>query len=223
MTTTVHEIPPAPVKPRYRGVSHQIAFFVSPLAWGPLLVMAPNAGARVVMAVYAVAMSGLFGVSALFHRRTWGPTSRLWMRRLDHSMIYVFIAGSYTAIGAFALPHHLAVRVLTVVWVATVACVTIRMVSSRPAPKWVTSIPYLALGWVATVVMPQFLDGLGWGGFSLLILGGLMYTAGAIVYGSKRPDPAPAVFGYHEIFHAFVIAGALAHWFVVGFFALPHA
>jgi hemolysin III len=211
------------LRPRLRGVSHELAFFASPFLSVPLWLRAHTAGARLAVTIYAAAMSGLFGVSALFHRRHWSPEARLRMRRLDHSMIFLAIAGTYTAIAGLTLSRGTAVIVLGVVWLGTVAGIGIRFVRRTSAPKWVTTLPYVGLGWVAVAVLPQLLQRLGVAGFSLTVAGGALYTAGAVVYSRQAPDPFPAVFGYHEIFHALVLAGAAAHYATVAFFVLPRA
>jgi hemolysin III len=220
----VSDATPAPLaaraKPRLRGVSHEIAFYLSPVVWIVLLGAAPSAGARVAVAVYAAALSGLFGVSALFHRRHWSPAARLWMRRADHSMIFVTIAGTYTPV-ALALPPAIAVAVLVAVWGGTVVGIGVRFTRRRTVSKPVAAVPFLALGWVAVAVMPHLLDRLGVAGLALLVGGGVLYSLGAVVYARQWPDPRPAVFGYHEVFHAFVLAGAALHFLAVRFVVLP--
>ncbi|HEY5014282.1 MAG TPA: hemolysin III family protein [Acidimicrobiia bacterium] len=207
-------------RPRFRGVSHQIAFLVS-LVSGPLLVVAASgATLRIEVAIYACSLSGLLGVSALLHRRDWSPGVRRNLRRLDHSMIFVLIAGTYTPIAGTALTGHLRAAVLVTVWVGALAGVAFT-VAWIDAPKWVTAIPYVALGWVAVGTGPQLVDGLGGAGVALLALGGLFYTAGAVVYASKRPDPVPTVFGYHEVFHVLVIIAAVLHYAVIAVYVLP--
>jgi hemolysin III len=209
------------LKPRLRGVSHQGAFFASPFLSVPLWLRADTGSSRLAVTIYATAMSGLFGVSALFHRRHWSPAARLRMRRLDHSMIFLAIAGTYTAIAGLSLSRGSAIFVLAVVWIGAIAGIGIRLVRRNGAPKWVAALPYVGLGWVAVTVLPQLLQRLGIAGLSLTLAGGAFYTAGAVVYSRQAPDPNPAVFGYHEIFHAFVLAGAAAHYAVVVFFVLP--
>jgi hemolysin III len=209
-------------RPRLRGVSHHVAFFVSLLSGVVLIVVAPGTEIRVEAAIYAASLSGLLGVSALLHRRDWRPTVRRQLRRLDHSMIFVLIAGTYTPIAATVLHGSMRTAVLVTVWIGALAGVVLT-VAWIDAPKWAAALPYVALGWVAVVAVPQLLDGLGVAGLSLLGLGGGLYTAGAVVYARKRPDPIPAVFGYHEVFHALVIAAAAAHYAVIIGFVLPAA
>lgn len=210
-------------KPKLRGVSHEIAFFLSPVVWVVLLRATPSSGARVAVVVYAAALTGLFGVSALLHRRHWRPGARLWMRRADHSMIFVAIAGTYTPVAALALPRRSAAAVLAVVWAGAVAGIAARLVRRRPAAKRAAAIPYVGMGWLALVVIPQLLDRLGVLGVALLAGGGACYTAGAVTFARQSPDPRPATFGYHEVFHVLVLAGAALHFVAIRFVVLPHA
>src|SRR5438477_8722809 len=179
----------AAIKPRLRGVSHQVAFFVSPVVWVALLRAAPSSGARAAVTVYAAALSGLFGVSALFHRRDWSPAARLWMRRADHSMIFLAIAGTYTPVAALALPSRAAAAVLVVVWTGAVAGIVIRLTRRRPASKRLSAVPYVAIGWVALAVLPQQLNRLGAAGLGLIVGGGVLYTLGAVIFARQLPDP----------------------------------
>jgi hemolysin III len=207
-------------KPRLRGVLHQYAFFVS-LASGTLLVLlAATTRAAVATAVYAASVSALFGTSALYHRVTWTGPARRRMRRLDHAMIFLLIAGTYTPVGLLVLHGTLATVVLAVVWGGALAGIVLELAWTR-APRWLGGTVYLALGWVAVVAMPQLFTRLGVAGGLLLVAGGLAYSAGAAVYALRRPDPAPAVFGYHEVFHLLVIAGVAAHFLAISRYALP--
>jgi hemolysin III len=212
--------PEVGVKPRLRGVLHQYAFFVS-LASGTLLVLlAATTRSSVAAAIYAASVSALFGVSALYHRRTWTPPARRRMRRLDHAMIFLLIAGTYTPVGLLVLHGTLATVVLVVVWGGAVAGIGLELAWTT-APSWLGGTVYLALGWVAVVAMPQLFARLGVAGGLLLVAGGLAYSAGAAVHALRRPDPAPAVFGYHEVFHLLVIAGVAAHFLAISRYALP--
>ncbi len=207
-------------RPKLRGVSHQIAFFVTILT-GPLLILvAPTAMSRFVVTIYAFGMSALFGVSALFHRVTWTHRARIRMRRLDHSMIFVFIAASYTAVLGLTLDGWQGGTLLIVVWAGAAAGVVIKLLW-LDAPKALSASLYIGLGWVAIIAVPQMWASLGPGGFVLLFVGGISYTVGAVIYARRSPDPFPAVFGYHEIFHAFVIGAAVCHYLVVVLYALP--
>ena len=221
-------VPPTPAmadpeprtKPRLRGVFHQYAFFVS-LASGTLLVLlAATTRASVAATIYAASVSALFGVSALYHRVTWNGPARRRLRRLDHAMIFLLIAGTYTPVGLLVLKGTLATVVLAVVWGGAVAG-TVLELAWTGAPRWLGGTVYLALGWVAVVAMPQLFAQLGVAGGLLIVAGGLVYSAGAAVYALRRPDPVPAVFGYHEVFHLLVIAGVAAHFLAISLFALP--
>lgn len=213
----------AAVKPRLRGVSHKWAFFASLLLGAVLIVLASTPRATLAVAIYAVSLSALFGTSALYHRVDWRrPDVRLWMRRLDHSMIFFLIAGTYTPFALIVLDGALASAILVVVWAGAVAGAIVEMIWISH-PKWVAALIYVSLGWVAVVAFPALWSSLGAAGATLVIAGGVLYTLGAIVYATQRPNPNPAIFGYHEIFHLFVIAAAIAHFSAVAFFALPHA
>ena len=210
-------------KPRLRGVSHEWAFFVSiPLGvW--LVVSAPTGKAGVAAGVYALSVALLFGASALSHRITWASAAaRRWMRRIDHSAIFVLIAGTYTPFALLTLDGWLATAILVAVWAGAAAGIVMTMVWID-APKWLIAIVYVALGWVAIAAFPEMLDDLGIAAVALVAAGGALYTAGAVIYALKRPDPAPAVFGYHEIFHVLVIAAAALQYVVVAFYVLPRA
>jgi hemolysin III len=210
-------------KPRLRGVSHQWAFYVS-LALGAALVAAAEAGQpRLAAAVYAVSVAALFGTSALYHRITWASqAARRWMKRLDHSMIFFLIAGTYTPFALLVLDGALATVILVVVWTGALVGSVMKLVWID-APKALVAILYLALGWVAVAAFPTLLDELGITGTVLVAVGGLLYTAGALVYAFQRPNPAPTVFGYHEVFHALVILAAALQYAVIAFYVIPGA
>ncbi|HEU5061757.1 MAG TPA: hemolysin III family protein [Solirubrobacterales bacterium] len=211
----------AAVKPKLRGVTHEWAFFMS-LGFGvALIVLAEGTEATLAVAVYAASLSALFGTSALYHRVNWSrPNARRWMRRLDHSMIFFLIAGTYTPFALLALNGTLATAILVVVWVGAVAGAIVEMIWIDH-PKWASALIYLSLGWVAVATFPALWSALGVAGSLLVVAGGLLYTAGAVIYAVQRPNPSPAIFGYHEIFHLLVIAAAIAHFSAVAFFALP--
>jgi hemolysin III len=209
----------ARVKPRLRGVSHQWAFFAALAAGVALLVFAPDGASRLAAGVYALGLCAMFGASALYHRIDWPPRPRRWMRRLDHSMIFVLVAGTYTPFGALVLGQPLGTILLAVVWAGALGGVVLTF-AWVDAPRWVTAAVYIALGWVAVAALPQLLDRAGVVAVALIGAGGVLYTAGAIVYARKRPDPSPAVFGYHEIFHLLVIAAALLQYVAVARYAV---
>ena len=163
----------------------------------------------------------LFGSSALYHRINWKSVrARQWMRRLDHSMIFVLIAGTYTPFCLLVLEGSLATAILIAVWAGAAAGIVLKLLWVD-APKWLAASIYVVLGWVAVVTAPQMIDGLGVGGALLVAGGGVLYTVGAVVYALRRPDPRPRVFGYHEIFHLLVIVACALQYVAIAFFALP--
>ena len=206
--------------PRLRGVSHAVAFVVSVAAASVVIVLAPAGRAQVAVAVYGAGLIALFGGSALYHR--WpGPTRfKPLLRRIDHSTIFVFIAASYTPLALGILHGPLVWVLLAVAWIGAAAGVTFSL-GWIEAPRPVIAGSYLALGWVAVIAMPQLLGELAPVALILLVTGGLLYTAGAIVYALRRPDPWPKTFGFHEIFHALVIAAAAAHYLAVIGWVIP--
>ncbi len=212
---------PGSIKPRLRGVSHQWAFFVSLATGAALVLAAPNGRATAAAAIYAGSVAGLFGASALYHRINWSTAgARRWMRRLDHSMIFLLIAGTYTPFAVLALHGPLATAILVVVWAAALGGIVLKL-AWIDAPKWLVALIYVAIGWVALAAFPQLLSKLGVTATAMVAAGGLLYTAGALVYARRRPDLAPTVFGYHEIFHALVILAAALQYAVVAFWVLP--
>ncbi len=218
--TPENPIAAIPVKPRLRGVLHQYSFFVSLVLGAVLVIVAPDGKARLAAGIYAFGLSALLGTSALYHRVTWRPRARAWMRRLDHSMIFVLIAATYTPFSLLVLHGALSSAILIVVWAGAFGGIVLNLVWVS-APKWLTATVYVALGWVAVAAMPALARELGAVGVGLIMFGGLLYTAGAVIYALGRPNPAPATFGYHEIFHVLVVAAAAAHFAVVAFYALP--
>jgi hemolysin III len=209
------------IKPRLRGVSHQWAFFVSLITGAALVIAAPSGRATVAAAVYSVSVAALFGTSALYHRITWASqAARRWMRRLDHSMIFLLIAGTYTPFALLALHGTLATVIFALVWGGAAAGILLKLVWID-APKPLVAAVYVILGWVAVAAFPDLIDRIGVGGVAMVAAGGILYTLGAVVYATRRPDPVPTVFGYHEVFHALVIAAAALQYAVVAFFVIP--
>lgn len=197
-----------------RGVIHHYAFLASLLTGGVLVYCAP-AGRRFWAAlVYAASLSALLGVSALYHRITWSPARRRWISRLDHSMIHVLIAGTYTPFGMLAFSDTLAALLLRVAWGAAAAGITLHVLW-HDAPKWLSACVYVAMGWIGVAALPSLVAQTGWTPVVLLLVGGLVYSAGAVVYAVRRPDPLPAVFGYHEVFHTLVVIAASVHYAAV--------
>ena len=199
-------------KPLLRGVSHEIAAGVALLAWIALAALAPSARGRAAANVYGASLFALFAVSALYHRPTWAPRARLWMRRLDHSAIFLLIAGTYTPF-CLLVGGGRGSALLAAVW-SGAALGVVQSVAWPRAPKPLLAIVYVALGWMVLPLLPALRAALGPGALALLAAGGLVYTAGAVVYASGRPDPFPRVFGYHEVFHAMVIVAAALHFAV---------
>ncbi len=219
--TSMEATPSLPARPRFRGVVHQWSFFVAVVAGAILVALAPAGRATAAAAIYAVALAGLLGTSALYHRITWPPRARAWLRRLDHAMIFVLIAGTYTPFALLVLDGTLGEVVLVGVWSGAAAGIVFTLLWAD-APKWLTAGAYVALGWFSIIAVPEIAERAGAGALALLAAGGVAYTAGAVVYARRRPDPRPATFGYHEIFHVLVVVAAAAHFAAVAAFALPH-
>jgi hemolysin III len=206
-----------PVKPALRGVLHQLAFVVAVVA-APLVILGAEGTRRTVAAaVFAVSVVVCLGTSALYHRVTWTPRKRLWMRRADHAGVYLLIAGTYTPVSLFAMEGAWRTTVLAVVWGGALAAIILKFVWVG-APKWLAAGIGIALGWVAIVAIPQLIQHLHPAALSLLVVGGLAYTAGAVIYARRRPDPLPSVFGYHELFHALTIVAVACQYVAIAFF-----
>ncbi len=193
-------------KPLLRGRLHQVAFFVTILFGIYLTIAAPRFWPRVAMVVYTLGVGGMFGTSTLLHRGKWSPKTFRVVRRFDHAMIFSAIAGTYTAVGLI-LPPITRTVMLSVVWGGAIIGVLIRVLWMT-APRWAVITPYVAVGWMAAAVFPGLYHGLGLLGFSLLVIGGLTYTLGAVVYAKKKPNPWPKVFGFHEVFHLCTVIAA---------------
>jgi hemolysin III len=219
--TDTYLLPDGLPRPRLRGLLHLGAFVVA-LALGVTLVLLAGPEDGTAFAVYGLAVCGLFGVSALYHRGRWQPAVRARLQRVDHSMIFVLIAGTYTPVCVYVLDGGLGAALLAVVWGGALAGAALEL-RPTPTPRGVLVGVSIALGWVALLAMPSVLDGLGWVATALVALGGVLYTVGAVIYARRRPDPLPAVFGYHELFHALTIGGAALHYAVIGFWVLPLA
>jgi hemolysin III len=212
----------ARVKPRLRGVIHEYAFPVSLLA-GMLLVLfvGQTVAGKISLGIYALSLSAVLGTSALYHRVNWKRAgARRWMRRLDHSMIFLLIAGTITPFAVLILDGPLATAVLVAVWAGAIAGIVVETVWIE-APKWVSSTVYVAVGSLGAIAMPAIVSEAGIGAGALIALGGGLYVVGAVVYAMQRPDPRPAVFGYHEIFHVLVVAAAAAHFAAIAIYAGP--
>ena len=207
-------------RPRFRGVSHRIAFFLTiPLGVALGLEVETSAG-RVAAIAFGTSVVTMFGASALYHTVDWPEARRRWMRRLDHAGIYALIAGSYTPVGLLVLSGNWRLVVLGIVWTGAAIAIALKFFW-LDAPKWLSAVIGIGLGWVAIAVLPQIFDRVGIAGSVLVLAGGLAYTAGALVYALRRPDPLPAVFGYHEVFHALVIVAVACQYSAIAFFVLP--
>ncbi len=215
-TGTVDPSPAAAplVKPRMRGWLHFWSFAVSIASCATLIAVAAalvGGGAALAVSVYSTTVLALFGVSALYHRRTWHTVrARMIMKRLDHSMIFLFIAGTYTPVAALAMDPGTARWVLITVWAGALAGVVLKTVWPH-APAWVGVPIYVALGWVAVFAIPAMLNGGGAAALVLILVGGGLYTVGGVFYGTKWPNPWPRTFGYHEFFHAATVLAAICH------------
>jgi hemolysin III len=207
------------VKPRLRGASHQYAFVLAVVAGAVVVAGAETTRARVAVAVYALSVAAMFGSSALYHRIDWPPAHRRTLRRLDHAMIYLLIAGTYTPFATLALSGAARVAVLALVWMGALAGIVLAFAWSN-RPKWVEVVLAVALGWIGVVVLPQLVEALGGTAVGLVVAGGVFYTAGSLVYARGRPDPIPAVFGYHELFHALVVVAAACQYAAIASFVL---
>jgi hemolysin III len=204
---------PSAVTPRLRGRLHQLAFAAAIPAGVALVVQARTTPARLAAAVYATSLAGLYATSAAFHRGRWSPAARRRMDQADHAMIYVLIAGTYTPFALLAFDRIWGVAVLGVVW--TVAAAGIVMVIQRHRIRLAGITLYLTLGWMGVVALPWLAGRLGAVKLTLLLAGGVLYTVGAVVLGRQRPNPSPAVFGYHEVWHGFTVAAGLCHYIMV--------
>jgi hemolysin III len=211
-----------PSKPLLRGWFHPLAAVVSLVATIVLLYRTAHDPPRFVsLLIFGLSMVLLFAVSSVYHIGNWSPRPRAVLRAFDHSNIYVLIAGTYTPICVNVLSGWTRVLVLTLVWAVAVAGISTSWVSTK-LPKWATSGIYIAMGWIVLIPMPTLLERLPGVALLTMILGGVSYTLGGIVYAMKRPNPFPAVFGYHEIFHLFVVAGSAFFAVMVWIWVVPY-
>jgi hemolysin III len=208
---------PQNVKPLLRGVLHEAAFFVALVVGALLIIYADGTRASTAAAVFAVSVVFMLGASALYHRVNWSVRARPWMRRLDHTGIYLLIAGTYTPVCLLTLRGTTREVVLAVVWIGAFAAIFMKFVWVS-APKWLSAVTGVALGWAGVVAMPQVARYAGTTAVVLLGIGGLAYTLGAVVYARRRPDPVPAIFGYHEVFHALTIVAVTCQYVAIAFF-----
>jgi hemolysin III len=210
------------VIPRLRGLLHAHAAWVAVAASIVLIALAPTADARIAALVYGAGLVALFSASALYHRWWGDPRYKPWLRRLDHSTIFVFIAASYTPVGLLVLDGTMKTVVLVSVWAGAAAGVAMSLAWIN-APRSLQAACYVALGWVAVVALPQLAERVGVAPFVLLAVGGALYSVGAAVYALQRPNLWPRTFGFHEVFHALVIAAALVHFIAMAGWVVPSA
>jgi hemolysin III len=212
---------PVAVKPKLRGVFHEAAFYAAVGVGIPLALTAEAGKARLSAIVFASCVALCFGASALYHRPTWEPRTRSWLARLDHAGIYLLIAGTYTPFGLLVLSRNWAIPVLTVVWTGSVLAILLKLF--RPGlPKRISAAIGIALGWIAVIAFSQLLK-LPLPGLLLLLLGGLAYTVGGVIYARKRPNPVPGVLGYHEVFHLLTLVAVSCQYVAIAFWVLPRA
>ena len=209
-----------PGKPRLRGHSHQWACVVAIPLGIVLGLTTDTALARAAAAIFAATVVTMFGASALYHRVNWTAAIRPWMRRIDHAGIYGLIAGSYTPFGLLVLSGAWRITILAIVWTGALAATVLKFAWVK-APKWLAATIGIALGWVGVVAFPQLITKVGVLPGLLLLGGGGCYTIGAVIYARRRPDPFPTIFGYHEVFHALVIAAVACQYAAIAFFVLP--
>ena len=207
-------------KPSFRGWSHLVAF-VAAITLCPILISNSDQG-RALVAFYSLAVVALFGVSSLYHGSSWSARAHDLLRRLDHATIFVTIAATYKPISWYVLPRSAAVTVLLAVWIGALLGVLV-MIFWPTAPQVTLVTLFIIVGWSALIVIHEFWMALSTSGFTLLLLGGAFHTIGAIVYATKKPDPWPKIFGFHETFHFCVICGIASHYVLIAFIALPDA
>jgi len=209
-------------RPLLRGVLHQAALVVAVAAGVVFVVETDGSRRTVAAAVFAASAATMLAVSAIYHRVTWTPRARLRMRRADHAGIYILIAGTYTPVGLLALHGVLQKVVLGVVWTGAAAAIVLKLAWVH-APKWLSAAIAIGLGWIGVAAIPQLIRADGVTPVVLIAAGGLAYTAGGIVYARRRPDPFPAVFGYHELFHALTLVGLGLQYAAIAFFVIRPA
>ena len=210
------------VIPRLRGLLHAHAAWVAAVAAIVLIALAPTAASRVAALVYGIGLIALFTVSALYHRWPGDPRWKPWLRRMDHSTIFVFIAASYTPVGLLVLDGTVQIVVLVSVWAGALAGI-VMSVAWISAPRWLQALTYLLVGWVAVLALPQLADRAGVAPLVLLAVGGGLYSLGALVYALRRPDFWPRTYGFHEVFHTLVIAAAVVHFVAMAGWVVPSA
>jgi hemolysin III len=202
----MHATASQPMKPTFRGLSHEVAAFAFPVLGALLIPIARSASVRWAVVVYTVGVTAMYATSACYHRGDWSDRTRLRLRRLDHSMIMIAIAATYTPFAVAVLDRRSATTLLAVVWSLAIFGIIAKVMWLQA--RWL-GLLYIVIGWVALAYAPTLWRGVGVASFALIVLGGLVYSLGALVFATHRPDPVPTVFGFHEIFHALVIAAGL--------------
>jgi hemolysin III len=220
MTPISADVAGEPNRPRLRGRLHQVASFVAIPAGLLLILVAHNTTARIAALVYALSLVGQYAISGAYHRLDWTPKGRRRIKRADHSMIYILIAGTATPVALLALQKPWSIVMLAVVWTGAAIGVGMKMTRIEGF-RIATAVLYIALGWVVVLLAPQLAHGLSLAALCLVAAGGLLYTSGSIVLLRHRPDPSPAVFGYHEIWHSMVVAASACHYAAVLLILLP--
>ena len=201
-------------KPLLRGYSHQEAFFVSIGACCLLIAKSTNSTSLIASIIYSLGLLMLFGVSAFYHRPTWKPKARALLKRFDHGSIFVFIAGTFTPLCMLALPEKEGSTLLLIIWIAA-GIGLLQSIFWVHTPKWFSALLYVGIGWLVAPYMPELNASLGMGQVMLIVAGGLFYTVGAVFYAMKKPNFYPGIFGYHELFHLFVVIAAILHFLVI--------
>jgi hemolysin III len=197
-----------------RGWLHGVIFPVSVVGGVILVTTAPDQPSQISSAIFATTAALLFGVSALLHLGSWSPRVERLLRRLDHADIYLIIAGTYTPFAVLALPRTEGLVLLSIVWTGALVGAAFRLLWSG-APRWLTTALYVVVGWVAVFFLPDLIDGAGVPAVVMIVIGGILYTLGAIVYATKRPNPSPTTFGFHEVFHLLTVAAFATHYVAV--------
>ncbi|WP_326699534.1 hemolysin III family protein [Streptomyces sp. NBC_01754] len=212
---------PVPVKPRLRGWLHAGMFPAVLIAGIALITLTDSTRARIACAVYILTACLLFGVSAVYHRGTWGPRGEAVLRRLDHANIFLIIAGTYTPLTMLLLPESTGQPLMWAVWGAATAGIAFRVLWVG-APRWLYTPCYIAMGWAAVFFLPDFMRTGGIAVLVLVVVGGLLYSAGGVIYGIKRPNPSPRWFGFHEVFHSLTLAAFIVHYVGISLVAYQH-
>ncbi|WP_406285811.1 hemolysin III family protein [Embleya sp. NBC_00896] len=220
MSVDAHALtaPLTPIKPKLRGWIHAGTFPLAVAAGIVLVALAGDTKSRIACGVFALTAAMLFGTSGIYHRGNWGPRGEAVLRRLDHANIFLIIAGTYTPLTILLLGKSDQI-LLWVVWIGALAGIGFR-VFWIGAPRWLYTPIYVALGWAAVFYLPEFMREGGVAVVVLVIVGGVLYSLGAVVYGIKRPNPSPQWFGFHEVFHAFTLLAFASHFVAVALVAL---